>query len=84
MSLDKPSSTVIVLSRIDDRYFHGIDGRSKWIFDFVIFKEGETERLTETLPARLMERSVNLEVNLEAGNYVVHVSPLHMISPLVS
>jgi len=78
ISLEKPSSTVIVLSRIDDRYFRNINGRSMWSFDFVLFKKGESDSLAESSSSRFYARSENLEINLEAGDYVVHVSVLRM------
>jgi hypothetical protein len=70
----KPSHAMIVLSQLDKRYFEDISGRSNWSLDFVIYKQGETEALAESLHARYFSRSVNLEIPLEAGEYVVHVS----------
>ena len=77
VSLDQPSGTVIVLSQIDDRYFKGIDGRSIWSFNFLLFKKGESRHLAGSPCSRNCGRSVNLEIDLEAGEYVVEVSPLH-------
>ncbi|KAK1220217.1 hypothetical protein PQX77_017038 [Marasmius sp. AFHP31] len=72
-SLPKPSSTAIVLSQLDDRYFGDISGRCYWTFDFVLFKKGEKGYVAESSTSRLYCRSVNLEVDLEAGDYIVHV-----------
>jgi hypothetical protein len=74
ISMAKPSHAMIVLSQLDKRYFEDISGRSNWSLDFVIYKQGETEALAESLHARYFSRSVNLEIPLEAGEYVVHVS----------
>ncbi|KAJ6621556.1 hypothetical protein B0H10DRAFT_2017786 [Mycena sp. CBHHK59/15] len=73
VSMAKPSFAMIVLSQLDNRYFSDISGRSMWSFDFVIFKQGEREALAESLHARYFSRSVNLEVQLDVGDYVVHV-----------
>ncbi|KAJ7327525.1 hypothetical protein DFH08DRAFT_884716 [Mycena albidolilacea] len=73
ISMAKPSFTMIVLSQLDTRYFRDISGRSRWSLDFVVYKQGETEAIAESLHARYFSRSVNLEIPLEAGEYVVHV-----------
>jgi len=73
ISLPSPSYTVIVLSQLDSRYFTGLSGQSEWMFDFVLFEKGGTEVIAESLHARFYSRSVNLEVALPEGDYVVHV-----------
>ncbi|KAJ7821376.1 hypothetical protein B0H14DRAFT_2831437 [Mycena olivaceomarginata] len=73
ISMAKPSFTMIVLSQLDTRYFRDISGRSRWSLDFVVYKQGEMEAIAESLHARYFSRSVNLEIPLEAGEYVVHV-----------
>jgi hypothetical protein len=73
ISLPAPSLAVIVLSQLDDRFFQAISGRSNWLFDFVVFRKGETDPVTTSLYSRYYSRSVNAEVYLEAGEYVVHV-----------
>ncbi|KAJ6580633.1 hypothetical protein B0H19DRAFT_1111981 [Mycena capillaripes] len=73
ISMAKPSFAMIVLSQLDTRYFADISGRSRWSLDFVVYKQGETEAVAESLHARYFSRSVNLEIPLEAGEYVVHV-----------
>ena len=72
-SLPNSSSTVIVLSQLDERFFGDISGRCYWTFDFVLFKKGEKGYIADSSTSRLYSRSVNLEVDLEAGDYVVHV-----------
>jgi len=44
--------------------------------DFVVAKEGETEPLAESSYSFFYTRSVNVEIDLEAGNYVVLVSEI--------
>ncbi|KAJ3874638.1 cysteine proteinase [Lentinula edodes] len=72
-SLPKASPAMIVLSQLDTRFFEEISGRYFWTFEFVVFKKGEKEYLAHSGPSRVWRRSVNLEVNLEAGDYVAHV-----------
>ncbi|THU81095.1 cysteine proteinase [Dendrothele bispora CBS 962.96] len=72
-SLSESTLAIIVLSQIDTRYFNEISGCSYWQFDFIIFKAGETEIVAESSLSRLYARSVNVEVNLDAGDYVIHV-----------
>ncbi|KAJ3914411.1 hypothetical protein F5877DRAFT_50565 [Lentinula edodes] len=69
-SLPKASPAMIVLSQLDTRFFEEISGRYFWTFEFVVFKKGEKEYLAHSGPSRVWRRSVNLEVNLEAGDYV--------------
>ncbi|THU76013.1 cysteine proteinase, partial [Dendrothele bispora CBS 962.96] len=80
-SLSEPTLAIIVLSQIDNRYFKEISGCSYWQFDFIIFKAGEKEILAESSLSRLRSRSVNVEVNLDAGDYVIHVSDLDTLDP---
>jgi len=75
-TIDIPAATyaVIVLSQLDDRYFKGVEGKATWHFDFVLFKKGETEPIgmSSSCGPSIM-RSVNLEIDLPKGEYVVHV-----------
>lgn len=71
--LSRPSYAVIVLSQLDDRYFRGLQGRFLWSFDFLLFKKGDTEAEGTSSQGRTHMRSVNLEMDLEAGEYVLHV-----------
>ncbi|KAF9009888.1 hypothetical protein BDQ17DRAFT_1347079 [Cyathus striatus] len=72
-SLSGSSLAVIVLSQLDRRYFNDISGRSAWSLDFVLVKEGVKEPVAVSNHAWLYTRSVNLEMELEAGNYIVYV-----------
>ena len=74
LSLPAPSLAIIVLSKLDERYFGEISGRSAWSFDFLLFKKGGKEAVGSSSHSRFYSRSVNLEMNLDAGDYVVHVS----------
>ncbi|KAG5736063.1 Calpain-9 [Termitomyces sp. T112] len=72
ISLPAASSAIIVLSKLDDRYWKAIAGAAIWSFDFIVYKKGESKPITSSTTTRF-GRSVNVEVYLEAGEYVVHV-----------
>ncbi|KAG2011227.1 hypothetical protein CC2G_011370 [Coprinopsis cinerea AmutBmut pab1-1] len=72
-SLSGPTQAVIVLSQIDTRYFRDIAGRARWSLDFVLVKEGEKEPIAEVTHSEFHLRSVNMEIHLEEGNYIVYV-----------
>lgn len=72
-SISGPTHAVIVLSQIDSRYFRDLAGKAKWSLDYVLVKEGEKEPIAEVAHSEFHLRSVNLEVQLEAGNYIVYV-----------
>lgn len=87
VTINVPSDTsgpaVIVLSQLDNRYFQDIrnlTGYAVWSFDFVVFRQGGTEPVAISGPSNFHTRSVNLEVELEAGEYVVHVSSMLLLS----
>lgn len=73
ISIPAPTKAVIVLSKLDERYFSDISGNSCWTFDFVLFKKGEKEIVAESSLTRFYLRSVSIEMQLEEGHYVVHV-----------
>jgi len=51
-------------------------GAHLWNLSFVIVKEGETEPFAESSYSFYYTRSVGIELDLEAGNYIVLVSGL--------
>lgn len=71
-SVPVASPTLIVLSKINTRYFKDIEGPCIWTVDFILAKEGATRPLAESSYAFFYTRSTSLEIDLEAGNYVVH------------
>lgn len=73
-SLPVASPTIVVLSKYDVRYFKDIQGPCIWHLDFILAREGETEPLAESSYSFFYTRSVNVELDLEAGNYIVLVS----------
>ncbi|PBK99094.1 cysteine proteinase [Armillaria gallica] len=73
ITLPAATKAMIVLSQLDTRYFEPISGRSHWTFDFVVFKKGNKDLITQSSVSGLYKRSVNVELDLEEGSYVVHV-----------
>lgn len=75
ISIDSAAPAIIVLSRIDTRSFEFLSGCYVWNLDFSIFHKGDDmeEPLASSSHAGFWRRSVNLEINLEPGEYVVHV-----------
>lgn len=64
---------MIVLSKLDDRYYHDLCGRATWTVEFSLVREGEKTPIASSNHSYLFSRSVNLEATLEAGTYLVYV-----------
>lgn len=78
VTIPEKTFAVIVLAQQDVRYFAAISGYASWSLDFAVFKKGETEPLATAAHNRYWGRNVQVELELEAGDYVVHVS-LHYL-----
>ncbi|KAF8808292.1 hypothetical protein BYT27DRAFT_7241740 [Phlegmacium glaucopus] len=50
-----------------------MERRASWTMDFTLVKEGQKEPITELGHSDFYLHSVHLEVDLEAGNYIVYV-----------
>jgi hypothetical protein len=76
-SLPKASSTIIILSQLDSRFFKFIDGvASMSNIDFVVYKRGDKYIKGESYSGIFCERSVSCELDLDEGEYIVYVSPI--------
>ncbi|KAG9018189.1 hypothetical protein FRB90_011938 [Tulasnella sp. 427] len=73
ISIPKKTFAVIVLAQQDTRYFAAISGYALWSLDFSVFKRGESEPCATAQHNRFWGRSVQLETELDEGEYVVHV-----------
>ncbi|KAH8835194.1 hypothetical protein DL96DRAFT_1729686 [Flagelloscypha sp. PMI_526] len=75
VDIPESSPTILVLSKMDERYFTGLGGRSYWHFAFTVFKKGQSEPVTDSvgMAFRGALRSDHVELDLEKGTYVVHV-----------
>ncbi|KAM0255054.1 hypothetical protein ACHAQJ_006132 [Trichoderma viride] len=71
--ITKPGPVVIVLAQLDDRYFRGLHGQYKFELAFRIHKAGHEDYLVRSQAPYRMRRSVNVELDLEAGDYDVRV-----------
>lgn len=73
LHIAKPGPVVIVLAQLDDRYFRGLHGQYKFELAFRIHKTGHEDYLVRSQAPYRMRRSVNVELDLEAGDYDVRV-----------
>ncbi|TEB36858.1 cysteine proteinase [Coprinellus micaceus] len=72
-SVTRKTNSILVLSQLDTKYFKDLTGKADWSLDFVLYRVGEKEPITEVPHSQFNLRSVNLEVELEAGDYVAYV-----------
>ncbi|KAM7191453.1 hypothetical protein V8F20_009276 [Naviculisporaceae sp. PSN 640] len=72
-TLSRAGPVVLVLSQLDDRYFRGLEGQYKFGLGIRVHKAGEDDYLVRAQTAYRMTRSVNVELELEAGDYTVCV-----------
>ncbi|KAK3325840.1 calcium-dependent cysteine-type endopeptidase-like protein [Apodospora peruviana] len=72
-TLAKAGPVVLVLSQLDDRYFRGLEGPYKFGLGMRVHKAGEDDYLVRAQSAYRMTRSINVELDLEAGEYIVLV-----------
>lgn len=75
IKVETATPSIIALSRIDTRAFSFLSGCYVWNMDFNIFRKGDEleEPLLSSSHTGYWRRSVNLEIDLEPGEYVVHV-----------
>jgi Calpain family cysteine protease len=73
VALEKPTSTVFVLSQLDDRYFRGLTGQYRFKLSFRVHRAGEEDYLLRTFGEYMGQRSVSAELDLEAGTYEVRL-----------
>jgi len=72
--LTKRTRTVIVLSKLDDRYFQGLTGQySVHKIAFRVNKSGETTDLIRGRNFDYWDRSAHVELDLEPGTYEVQL-----------
>jgi hypothetical protein len=72
-SLSNPGPVVIVLAQLDDRYFRGLQGQYRFELAFRLHKAGHEDYLVRSQRPYRMTRSVNVELNLEEGEYQVRI-----------
>lgn len=70
-TLSAPSEVVIVLSQLNNRYFRGLEGQYRFALAFRLHRAGHDDYLIRSPSSYRMNRSVNVEVKLDAGEYTV-------------
>ncbi|KAI1262626.1 cysteine proteinase [Xylariaceae sp. FL1019] len=71
LSLAKTGPVVLVLSQLDDRYYCGLEGQYRFELKFRLHKKGKEDYVVRSLSPYCQNRSVNVELELEAGEYTV-------------
>ena len=71
--ISKKTSTVIVLSQLDDRYFRGLKGQYDFQLSFRLHEAGQEDYIIRTQGSYYDQRSVSVELELEAGEYEVRL-----------
>ncbi|KAH6690299.1 hypothetical protein F5X68DRAFT_229634 [Plectosphaerella plurivora] len=72
-TLSKPGKVVLVLAQLDDRYFRGLEGQYKFELAFRLHRAGHADDIIRSQVLYRMTRSVNAEVELDAGEYEVQL-----------
>ncbi|KAE9375240.1 hypothetical protein N431DRAFT_196665 [Stipitochalara longipes BDJ] len=67
----KTSSLVLVLSQLDTRYYTGLEGLCTFGLSFSLRKRGDPNSIISCKKNIFMERSVSVDLNLDAGEYLV-------------
>lgn len=71
-SITKTRPVVIVLSQLDDRYYQGLEGQYRFTLNFRLHKAGQEDYVVRTISPYCQRRSVNVELELDAGDYTVY------------
>ncbi|KAI1136249.1 cysteine proteinase [Hypoxylon sp. FL0543] len=70
-TLAKTGPVVIVLSQLDDRYYRGLEGQYRFELNFRLHKNGQEDYVVRSISPYCQNRSVNVELELEEGEYTV-------------
>ncbi|KAI0007419.1 hypothetical protein F4779DRAFT_591954 [Xylariaceae sp. FL0662B] len=70
-SLARAGPVVLVLSQLDDRYYRGLEGQYRFELNFRLHKAGQADYVVRSISPYCQTRSVNVELELEAGEYAV-------------
>lgn len=73
VTMTKASSTVILLSQLDERYFRGLEGQYKFWISFRLFECNQADYIVSSGGEDAPNRSVSVELDLEAGTYEVRM-----------
>ncbi|ORY56321.1 uncharacterized protein BCR38DRAFT_451040 [Pseudomassariella vexata] len=70
-SICRTGPVVLVLSQLDDRYYRGLEGQYRFEINFRLHKAGREDYVVRSISPYCQNRSVNVELELEAGEYLV-------------
>ncbi|TGJ88705.1 hypothetical protein E0Z10_g18 [Xylaria hypoxylon] len=70
-SLAKTGPVVLVLSQLDDRYYRGLEGQYRFELNVRLHKKGQEDYVVRSIAPYRHTRSINVELELEAGEYTV-------------
>ncbi|KAI0120929.1 calpain family cysteine protease [Xylariales sp. AK1849] len=70
-SLSQAGPVVLVLSQLDDRYYRGLGGQYRFELNFRLHKAGQEGYVVRSISPYCQSRSVNVELELDAGEYTV-------------
>jgi hypothetical protein len=73
LTITKTTPTVIVLSKLDERYFRGLTGQYCFQLSFRVHQAGEEDYIMRTLGGETWDRSTSCELALEPGTYEVRL-----------
>lgn len=73
LSVSQPGPVVIALSQLDERYFRGLEGQYQFELALRLHKSGHEDYIVRSQAPYRMRRSINVELELEAGEYDVRV-----------
>jgi hypothetical protein len=72
-TMARQGPVVLVLSQLDERYFRGLEGQYRFELSFRVHRAGEEDYIVRSQTTYRMNRSVNVELELEKGEYHVLV-----------
>lgn len=72
-NVPKRTDAIIALSQSDTRFYSVVQSAAEWSFDFKLFKKGSDRVLGSSSYSYGRARSVTLNIELQPGDYVVHV-----------
>jgi hypothetical protein len=73
VNIPKKTNAIFVLSTLNDRSYRSLENDVNVTFEFSVVKVGDLLPLGTGAPDRPFSRSGALEIELEAGDYVVYV-----------
>jgi hypothetical protein len=77
ISVPENTDALITLQQVDSRAFQEISGYVDYDLSFIVFKKGSTKEVASSQSClRWQARGQVAEVELESGEYVVHVSEI--------